>query len=59
MQIGDLVVYDHYGGANDKHGIGIIVKTNPMYAFVMWLRAPSAGRLIANKKHLRVVSESR
>ena len=59
MEVGDLVVYDHYEGIGDKHGVGIIVKTNPMYAFVMWFRVPSAGRLIANKKHLKVVSASR
>ena len=59
MQIGDLVAYDMYEGAREKHGVGIIVKTNPMYAFVVWFRDPGAGRLIANKKHLRVISGSR
>ena len=58
MKAGDLVVYC----VNDWHetyGVGHVVRTNPMYAFVKWSGASSAQPFIANKKHLELVSESR
>jgi len=58
MKAGDLVVYcveDFY----KCHGIGLVVRTNPMYAFVKWSATLSAEPFIANKKHLELVSESR
>jgi len=55
MKVGDLVIYreeyEHWGG------LGFVVKTNPMYAFVKWAKIP--GTFIADKKHLELVSESR
>jgi hypothetical protein len=55
MKVGDLVIYreeyEHWGG------LGFVVKTNPMYAFVKWANIP--GTFIADKKHLELVSESR
>jgi len=55
VKVGDLVVYreefEHIGG------LGLVVNTNPMYAFVSWANLP--GTFIANKKHLELVSESR
>ena len=55
VNIGDLVVYreefEHIGG------LGLVVGTNPMYAFVKWANVP--GTFIANKEHLELVSESR
>ena len=54
MKVGDLVMYreeyEHWGG------LGFVVKTNPMYAFVKWAKIP--GTVIADKKHLELVSES-
>jgi hypothetical protein len=59
MKVGDLVVYS----VKDWHktyGTGLIVRTNPMYAFVKWSGAPPAALpFIANKEHLEVVNESR
>ena len=55
MKAGDLVAYreefEHIGG------LGLVVSTNPMYAFVKW--ANVSGTFIANKKHLELISESR
>ena len=56
VQVGDLVAY-----VKDYHtdqGIGIVVRTSPMYAFVKWSSVPG-GPFIADKKHLRLISESR
>ena len=56
MQVGDLVAY-----VKDYHtdqGIGIVVRTSPMYAFIKWSSVPG-GPFIADKKHLRLISESR
>ncbi len=57
MKVGDLVIYreeyEHFGG------LGLVVRTNPMYAFVKWTNIPCAQPFIANKKHLELVSESR
>jgi len=57
MKAGDLVIYreeyEHFGG------LGLVVRTNPMYAFVKWANIPCAQPFIANKKHLELVSESR
>ena len=56
MKAGDLVVYreEEY---SKPHGIGLVVRTNPIYAFVKWSAAPSPEPFIANKKHLEIVSE--
>ena len=56
MKAGDLVVYreEEY---SKPHGIGLVVRTNPMYAFVKWSVTPSTQPFIANKKQLEVVSE--
>ena len=58
MKAGDLVVYSgkEY---RESHGVGIIVSTNPMYAFVKWARNPSTQPFITNKRQLEVISESR
>ena len=56
MKAGDLVVY-RVGAAEAVHGIGLVARTNPMYAFVIWSNVPSTHPFIANKKHLEVVSE--
>ena len=59
MKAGDLVVYreEEY---SKPHGIGLVVRTNPMYAFVKWSGAhTSQAPFIAHKKHLELVSESR
>ena len=58
MKAGDLVMYreEEY---SKPHGIGLVVRTNPMYAFVKWSATLSAEPFIANKKHLELVSESR
>ena len=57
MKAGDLVVYrEEYA---KPHGIGLVVRTNPMYAFVKWSGSSSTQPFIANKKHLELVSESR
>ena len=59
MKAGDLVV-DSVKGWHKTYGIGLIVRTNPMYAFVKWSGAPHiAPPFIANKKHLEVINESR
>ena len=58
MKAGDLVVYREEEFLK-PHGIGLVVRTNPMYAFVKWSGASSALPFIANKKHLELVSESR
>ena len=58
MKAGDLVVYREYEYSK-RHGIGLVVRTNPMYAFVKWSATLSADTFIANKKHLELVSESR
>ena len=58
MKAGDLVVYREEGFLK-CHGIGLVVRTNPMYAFVKWSATLSADPFIANKKHLELVSESR
>ena len=58
MKAGDLVVYREEKFLK-PHGIGLVVRTNPMYAFVKWANVPSAQPFIANKKHLELVSESR
>jgi len=58
MKAGDLVVYC----VKDWHktyGVGLVVRTNPMYAFVKWSTRTSTQPFIANKKHLELVSESR
>ena len=58
MKAGDLVVYreEEY---SKRHGIGLVVRTNPMYAFVKWARHPGAESFITNKRQLELVSESR
>jgi len=58
MKAGDLVVY-HVKDFHKCHGVGVVVRTNPMYAFVKWSGVPSVQPFIANKKHLELVSESR
>ena len=58
MKAGDLVVYREEEFLK-PHGIGLVVRTNPMYAFVKWSGVVSAQPFIANKKHLEVISESR
>ena len=59
MKAGDLVVHRKVGVHEVPHGIGLVVRTNPMYAFVKWSGVPSVQPFIANKKHLELVSESR
>ena len=56
MKAGDLVVYreEEY---SKPHGIGLVVRTNPMYAFVKWSGKPASQPFIAHKKHLEIVSE--
>ena len=58
MKAGDLVVYreEEY---SKRHGIGLVVRTNPMYAFVKWSGTPASQPFIAHKKHLELISESR
>ena len=58
MKAGDLVVYrgKEY---RESHGIGLVVRTNPMYAFVKWARHPGTESFITNKRQLELVSESR
>ena len=56
MKAGDLVVYREEEFLK-PHGIGLVVHTNPMYAFVKWSGVPSTQPFIANKKQLEVVSE--
>ena len=55
MKVGDLVMYreeyDHGGG------LGFVVKTNPIYAFVKWAKIP--GTFIANKEHLEMIEVER
>ena len=58
MKAGDLVVYREEKFLK-PHGIGLVVRTNPMYAFVKWSGKPAARPFIAHKKHLELVSESR
>ena len=58
MNAGDLVVYREEEFLK-PHGIGLVVRTNPMYAFVKWSGVASAQPFIANKKHLELVSASR
>ena len=59
MKAGDLVVNRKVGVHEVPHGIGLVVRTNPMYAFVKWSGASSVQPFIANKKQLELVSESR
>ena len=55
MKAGDLVV--HRVKAYHKcYGIGIVVRTNPMYAFVKWSVTSTVEPFIANKRQLEVVS---
>ena len=58
MKAGDLVLYreEKY---SKPHGIGLVVRTNPMYAYVRWSGKPASQPFIAHKKHLELVSESR
>ena len=58
MKAGDLVAYreEEY---SKSHGIGLIVRTSPMYAFVKWSGILPGYAFIANKKQLELVSESR
>jgi len=58
VKAGDLVVYreEEY---SKRHGIGLVVRTNPMYAFVKWASRPGAESFITNKRQLELVSESR
>ena len=56
VKAGDLVVYREEEFLK-PHGIGLVVHTNPMYAFVKWSGVPSTQPFIANKKQLEVVSE--
>ena len=58
MKPGDLVRYNAVDFP-DASGVGLIIRTNTMYAFVKWSGYPSAQPFIADKKHLEMVSESR
>ena len=59
MKVGDLVVYSVKDWCK-TYGTGLIVRTNPMYAFVKWAGAPHVAQpFIANKEHLELVNESR
>lgn len=58
MKIGDLVMYREKT-SRIAAGIGLVVRTNPMYAFIKWSGVPNTQPFIANKEHLELVSESR
>ena len=58
MKAGDLVVY-HVKDFHKCHGVGVVVRATPMYAFVKWAATLTVEPFIANKKHLELVSESR
>ena len=58
MKVGDLVMYRKQY-SRIAAGVGLVMRTTAMYAYVKWAKIPTSHPLIANKKHLEVVSESR
>ena len=58
MQAGDLVVYC-VKDFHRCHGVGVVVRATPMYAFVKWSGVPASQPFIAHKKHLELGSEDR
>ena len=59
MNIGRLVVMS--GDCENLHeiyGVGIVLRESPLYFFVKWAKGPMSG-LIANKKHVRFINETR
>jgi len=57
VKAGDLVMYRKQY-SRIASGIGLVMRTTEMYAYVKWAKIPTEQPLIANKKHLEVVSES-
>ncbi len=57
MKAGDIVTY------KDKefrqHGIGFVVRTTQMYAYVKWSSVPGGEPYMTNREFLKVISESR
>ena len=58
MKVGDLVRYrEKY--SRIAAGVGLVMRTTAMYAYVKWAKIPSTEPFIANKEHLELVNESR
>jgi len=58
VKAGDLVMYrEQY--SRIASGVGLVMRTTAMYAYIKWAKIPSTEPFIANKKHLELVSESR
>ena len=57
MKAGDIVTYKEKEFR--QHGIGFVVRTTPMYAYVRWSKVPNGEPFMANKEFLKVISESR
>ena len=57
MKVGDIVTYKEEEFR--QHGIGFVVRTTPMHAFVKWSGVPRGRPFMANKEYLKVISESR
>jgi len=57
MKAGDIVT--HKDKEFRQHGVGFVVRTTPMYAYVRWSSVPGGEPFMANKEFLKVISESR
>jgi len=58
VKAGDLVMYrEQY--SRIASGIGLVMRTTTMYAYIKWAKIPSTEPFIANKEHLELISESR
>ena len=57
MKPGDIVTYKEKEFR--QHGIGFVVRTTPMYAYIRWSSVPSGAPFMINKEFLKVLNESR
>jgi hypothetical protein len=57
VKSGDIVT--HKDKKFRQHGVGFVVRTTPMYAYIRWSSVPSGAPFMINKEFLKVLNESR
>ena len=59
VNIGKLVMMSgEFAYLHEIYGVGIVLREVPLYFFIKWAKGP-AEPLIANRKHVRLIDESR
>ena len=59
VNIGKLAMMSgEHAYLHEIYGVGIVLRESPLYFFIKWAKGPNAP-LIANRKHVRLIDESR